>query len=422
MHMSSKAKTTVKQYIVPELRFPKFGSAGNWERKALSSVLSFQAGFPFDSSGFNESHDGLRLIRNRDLRSDDTIIFYAKPFSDVYVVNDGDILVGMDGDFTPCVWRKGKALLNQRVGRITPLLDNNLKFLYYLLTLHLKLKEATTARTTVKHLAHSDIEDMFAYLPVISEQKKIADCLTSIDDLITAQNQKIYALKDHKKGLMQQLFPSEGEIVPKVRFAEFRHSGGWDKKRIGDKDFATLYKGKGISKADIVQDGKTPCIRYGELYTTYDEIIVDVVSRTNCSDSDIFLSRKNDVIIPASGETKIDIAKASCIKLSNVALGGDLNVIRSTHNGIFISYSLNGPLKREIAKVAQGDSVVHLYPSQLEKMEILVPGEKEQQKIADSLTSIDDLIREQSQKLDVLKKLKKGLMQQLFPNLSETEE
>jgi type I restriction enzyme, S subunit len=209
-------------------------------------------------------------------------------------------------------------------------------------------------------------------------------------------------------------------IEPKLRFPEFKGTGGWEVKSIGDKKFATLYKGKGISKSDIVQGGKTPCIRYGELYTCYGEIIYSVISRTNRSESELFLSKKNDVIIPSSGETKIDIATASCVKLDNVALGSDLSVIRTQHNGIFLSYYLNSALKHEIAKIAQGDSVVHLYLSQLSKICLLVPSLKEQQRIADCLSSLDELIEAQSQELDALRTHKKGLMQQLFPAEGET--
>jgi type I restriction enzyme S subunit len=152
-------------------------------------------------------------------------------------------------------------------------------------------------------------------------------------------------------------------LVPKLRFPEFRGSGGWDSTTLGEK--ASILKGKGISKADIDPTGMQPCIRYGELYTRYREIIGEAVSRTAANPSELFFSQSNDVIIPSSGESKIDIAKASCVLSDNIALGGDLNVIRSTLNGVFLSYYLNGPKRFDIAKVAQGDTVVHLYPHQL---------------------------------------------------------
>ena len=204
------------------------------------------------------------------------------------------------------------------------------------------------------------------------------------------------------------------KLVPKLRFPEFQDTEKW----IGTKfeNFAQFYKGKGISKADINKEGTTQCIRYGELYTHYKEIIHTVISSTNLPESELFLSKKNDVIIPSSGETKWDIATASCVLLDGIALGGDLNVIRTDQNGVFISYYLNGAKKYEISKIAQGDSVVHLYSSQLKLLSLFLPkSPNEQKKIADCLSTIDELITAQTQKIAALKDHKKGLMQQLFP-------
>jgi len=208
----------------------------------------------------------------------------------------------------------------------------------------------------------------------------------------------------------------ETGLVPRLRFPEFR--GEWDGRSVGD--IAVIYKGKGISKADVVEGGNHPCIRYGELYTTYGELISEVVSRTSVPVEDLFLSEPNDVIIPSSGETKVDIATASCVIHGGIALGGDLNVLRSTVQGPFLSYSLNGPQASQIAKVAQGDTVVHLYPHQIAKVSIGVPSRPEQEKIAACLSSLDDLIAAEAQTLDTLKAYKKGLIQQLIPQEGET--
>ena len=207
-------------------------------------------------------------------------------------------------------------------------------------------------------------------------------------------------------------------LTPRLRFPEFRKEKGWEETSLGSE--ATFQKGRGVSKADVDPNGNRLCIRYGELYTRYGEVIDDVNSRTNAPESSLFLSRENDVIIPASGETKEDIAKASCVTLDGVALGSDLNVIRTKHNGRFLSYLLNGPKRREIAKVAQGDTVVHLHPSQLTQLPIAFPKKEEQQKIADCLTSLDELIAAQGRKVEALKAHKKGLMQQLFPGEGRT--
>lgn len=202
--------------------------------------------------------------------------------------------------------------------------------------------------------------------------------------------------------------------IPKLRFPEFKESGEWEEKALGE--VGDMIKGKGISKSDIQEQGNLPCIRYGELYTHYSEVITDIRSCTNLDLKGLVLSKKNDVIIPSSGETQEDIATASCVQVNDVALGGDLNVIRAKcTNGIFLSYSLNGVMKAQIANVAQGISVVHLYIAQLKTLTINIPSLPEQQKISSCLSSLDDLISSHTKKLELLKEHKKGLMQNLFP-------
>lgn len=204
----------------------------------------------------------------------------------------------------------------------------------------------------------------------------------------------------------------------KLRFPEFTNDGEWEEKTLGK--VATFSKGKGISKEDIIEKGKIKCVRYGELYTTYSETIINVISSTNIDFKDLVIGEKNDILIPSSGETQIDIAKASCLLVSGIALGGDINIIKTTINGIFLSYYLNGAKKREIAKMAQGISVVHLYSSQLQNLNINYPKPQEQQKIADCLLSLDELIAAQTDKVEALKTHKKGLIQQLFPAEGQT--
>ena len=198
--------------------------------------------------------------------------------------------------------------------------------------------------------------------------------------------------------------------TPELRFPEFTEA--WQSKKMGR--FAKFSKGKGISKSDISEDGETECIRYGELYTIYNEVIDKVYSRTNINHRDLILSEANDVIIPGSGETQIDIATASCVLKSGVALGGDLNIIKTDNNGVFLSYYLNNRKKTEIAKIAQGNSVVHLYSSQLATLNINLPSILEQQKIASFLTAVDDKLTQLKQKKSLLVQYKKGLIQKIF--------
>lgn len=199
-------------------------------------------------------------------------------------------------------------------------------------------------------------------------------------------------------------------LAPNLRFKGFNDE--WENSNLSD--IAYFQKGKGISKTDIVEDGELECIRYGELYTTYNELIVNVVSKTNLPAKDLILSEYNDVIIPASGETQLDIATASCVLKAGVALSGDLNIIRSPMNGIFLSFYLNNKRKHDIAKLAQGSSVVHLYSSQLQKLKLNIPSLPEQQKIASFLSSVDEKIQLLNRKKQLLEQYKKGVMQQLF--------
>ena len=213
------------------------------------------------------------------------------------------------------------------------------------------------------------------------------------------------------------------KLIPVLRFPEFVNDGEWVEDTLGQ--VVTFSKGKGISKGDIVENGKFKCIRYGELYTAYGETISEVFSSTNVDLKDLILSEENDVLIPSSGETQIDIARASCLLTPGIALGGDINILKPVINGVFLSHYLNGVKKREIARMSQGISVVHLYSSQLQNLIINFPLSKdksknEQQKIASCLSSLDEIISAHKDKLQALKDHKKGLIQILFPQEGKT--
>ena len=201
--------------------------------------------------------------------------------------------------------------------------------------------------------------------------------------------------------------------VPHLRFPEFH--GEWEKCKLGD--IATLTKGSGISKDQRSATG-TPCILYGELYTTYkSEVINYVVSKTDISDKNLVRSCANDIIIPSSGETAIDISTARCVLSPDVLLGGDLNIIRlKDGDGRFFSYQLNGVRKHDIAKIAQGVSVVHLYGESIKGLTVSFPSNKEQQKISTLLSLIDERIATQSKLIEDLKKLKSAISKKLLCN------
>ena len=202
--------------------------------------------------------------------------------------------------------------------------------------------------------------------------------------------------------------------VPNLRFPEFE--GEWQEKRLSD--IADLSKGIGISKDQLSADGE-PCILYGELYTKYkSETIKEVISKTNIDNTKLVKSKANDVIIPCSGETAEEIATARCVLKDDILLGGDLNIIRlHGYDGSFMSYQLNGKRKYDIAKVAQGVSVVHLYGEHLKNIKTINPSLNEQKKIANLLSLLDERISTQNKIIEDLKKLKSAISERLFKNI-----
>ncbi|MCZ2561521.1 restriction endonuclease subunit S [Bacteroides fragilis] len=196
-----------------------------------------------------------------------------------------------------------------------------------------------------------------------------------------------------------------------MRFPEFTEE--WKEEQLDN--IATLSKGIGISKEQLSEDGE-PCILYGELYTKYkSEIIKQVESKTDINGSKLKRSKANDVIIPCSGETAVDIATARCVPFDNILFGGDLNVISlHQYDGAFMSYQLNGKRKYDIARVAQGVSIVHLYGEHLKAIKTYNPTLPEQQKIAKLLSLLDDRIDTQNKIIEDLKKLKSAISKHLF--------
>ena len=200
-------------------------------------------------------------------------------------------------------------------------------------------------------------------------------------------------------------------MSPSLRFPEF--TGEWKEERLSE--IADIYKGAGISK-DQLSDNGEPCILYGELYTKYKtETITEVISRTDIDNTKLVRSKANDVIIPCSGETAEDIATARCVIKDGILLGGDLNIIRlHNYDGSFVSYQLNGKRKYDIAKVAQGVSVVHLYGEHLKGVKTVNPCLAEQKKISRFLSLLDERIAVQNRLIDRLQSLMIGLNNSLY--------
>ena len=199
--------------------------------------------------------------------------------------------------------------------------------------------------------------------------------------------------------------------APKLRFKEFNDE--WSTENLSK--VVTFSKGNSLSKSDLDESGPYPCILYGELYTKYHEVIRKVFSKTNYNSDNIVKSKYGDILIPASGETPIDISTSSCLLLDNILVGGDINILSPKNcDGRFISYVISNNKRKSIARVAQGHSIVHLYSENLKKIKLDIPSLKEQKKIADMLELLDKKIELQIKKIEALKLFKKGLISKLL--------
>ena len=242
------------------------------------------------------------------------------------------------------------------------------------------------------------------YIPQdLAEQRKIANFMIALERRIEAQQSLVDNLKKYKRGVVRTLLSPKHCKLKNVE---------WTTAKIGD--IGTFIKGAPLSKADISSDG-TSFILYGELYTTYNEVISKVVRKTQASVDKQYYSQIGDVIIPTSGETPEEISTASCVMLPDIILAGDLNIYRCTQvDGRIMSYILNHVVNDRIARVAQGKSIVHVQATEISKIEITYPDLISQKKLIETFDAITARIDQSMRELELLQVYRKALLQQLF--------
>jgi type I restriction enzyme S subunit len=288
---------------------------------------------------------------------------------------------------------------SQDFTNFTPAKDDLVFLAYCIKSLKTKLL-ALNQGMAIKGFTKDDISNIGIPLPKLNEQQKIADCLSSLDELIAAQARKVDALKTHKKGLMQQLFPREGETQPRLRFPEFQDSGEWLPKTLGGA--CKMQAGKFVSAADIYAQstgGLFPCFGGNGLrgYT---------------------VTQTHNGTYPLIGRQG---ALCGNVKLATGKFHATEHALVVTPNkgveAIWLYYLLD---LLNLNRFATGQAQPGLSVDVLEKVPVAVPKvEKEQLAIASCLSSLDTLIIAATEELETLKTHKKGLMQQLFPSLQE---
>ena len=383
--------------IKPKIRFK--GYQEEWEQRKLIDVCDY-----VDYRGKTpiKTDSGVFLVTAKNVK--DGYIDYGA--SQEYISEDdyeevmhrgkpeiGDVLITTEA---PCgnVAQVNRAdiALAQRIIKYrgqSNIVDNTyLK--YYLLSPEFQnILNAKSSGGTVKGIKGSILHQQEIKYPKYEEQFKIGSYFNNLDHLITLHHRKCEETKILKKYMLQKMFPQNGNSVPEIRFWGFTED--WEQRKLGD--MAEFSKGSGYSKGDLIESG-TPIILYGRLYTKYETIISDVDTFVEAKDGSVY-SKGGEVIVPASGETAEDIARAASVDKSGILLGGDLNVVMPNEdiNSAFLAISIsNGSLQRELARKAQGKSVVHIHNEEIRNLIVPFPTKAEQNKMENYFAALDHFI------------------------------
>ena len=198
--------------------------------------------------------------------------------------------------------------------------------------------------------------------------------------------------------------------VPILRFSDFH-----EKLKNGFiSDFGYFYYGKSAPKHSLSENATTPCVRYGELYSKFNEIVDKIYSYTLIEHEKLKFSKGGEVLVPRVGEDPLGFANCSFLPQKNIAIGEMISVYNTNENGLFITYYFNAKLKEKFARVVEGGNVSNLYFRYLENIDINVPEIKEQNKIVEFLSSVDKKIQLLEKKKEQLELYKKGVMQKIF--------
>jgi type I restriction enzyme S subunit len=432
--MSNKVDTTdmkheTKQELKPKLRFPEFRDAPEWKKtklKRLAKRITLKNTEGKETRVLTNSAEyGIvdqKDYFDKDIANKDNLNGYLIVDRGDYVYNPRISTIAPVGPISTNNIGKGVMSPLYTVFRFEN--SNNAFYAYYFKSTqwHQYLRQVSNsgARHDRMSITNDDFMDMPLPAPHLEEQQKIADCLTSIDELIAEQTQKLDTLKAHKNGLMQQLFPAEGETVPRLRFPEFRDAPEWEERRLGDV-------------CQKIMDGThfSPQSKSGtHMYLTSKNIqngTIDLSNVSNISEEEhrqIYEKcpvKKNDVLLTKdganTGNCAINNIDVEFSLLSSVAvLRGNPLLLEQK---FLYQVILFNRTQRLIQESMAGQAITRITLEKIGNFLIAITTIEEQQKIADCLSSIDEQIAAQTQKIAMLKAHKKGLMQQLFPSPDE---
>ncbi len=397
------------QHIEPKLRFPKFRDLGDWHNIQLAKILSYERPENYIVSHTNYKTSGIPVLT----ANKSFILGYTDEIQNIYE----DLPVIIFDDFTtdkkyvdfPFKIKSSAIKILKVKG------NHNLKVVYELLD-QIQFNATQHKRHYISEYQHLSIP-----LPIFEEQQKVADCLSSIDELITAESKKLDALKVYKKGLMQQLFPAEGETIPNLRFPEFQNDPEWLENTIG-KIAPNVTAGATPSTTEPnYWGGKIRWMNSGELNLKRVYEVQGRITQLGLDSSSTRILPLKCVLVGLAGQGKTRGTVAMnhvelCTNQSIAAIHPNESVFSSD----FLYHNLDIRYE-ELRRISAGDGGRGGLNLQIIKnLKLHLPKDKkEQQKIANCLSSIDELVTVQSNKIKGLKNHKKGLMQQLFPTMGE---
>lgn len=400
----------------PELRFPEFKS--DWKKPKLEEKMDVFRGASPRPKGDPKYYGGnIPRLMIEDVTRDGK---YAYPKIDFLTeegskksrfLKKGSVVLSCSGTRVAIPGILGvDACIHDGWISFKNFKEVDSEFLYNIFVkLHERMQGKATTGGVFNNLTTSIIRDLRFGFPSLLEQQKIAAFLTAVDKRIQLLQKKKAKLEDYKKGVMQKLFSQD------IRFKDENDNDfpDWEEKKLGN--VFSSQKGTGLSKKALDPEGRFECILYGELYTTYAEVIFDVISKTD--EEGGTLSNQGDLLVPCSTTTSaIDLANVTALNRDNVRLGGDITILRAGKNvdNIFYAYYLSNYKKIQIAKFGQGTTIVHLYYNHFKVMTIDVPSLDEQNKIAAFLTSLDSQLVKCEQLISESELFKKGLLQKMF--------
>ncbi len=397
----SKPKSTG---IAPKLRFPEFLNEGEWSERKLGEIGSFLGGGTPSTSNPEYWNGNIQWytpteIKNETLKpSIRTISEEGLKNSSTKLLPKGTILITTRATIGDAALANKECTTNQGFqSLIVKETEVNL-FWYYWIILHKHELIRRSSGSTFKEIGKNKIKIISTFSPNKKEQQKIAACLASLDGLISAATGRLDALRQHKKGLMQQLFPAAGETVPKLRFPEFREMEDWEVKPLNT--FCKIQTGKKDAN-EGGEEGKYPFFTCSEKH---------IYSNSYSFDTEAILIAGNANV----GQTKYYSGKFEAYQRTYILYG---------FKKIKVSYLhalLSATLQKSLIKRVQSSAMSYIKLSMLkEHLITLPPDAEEQQKIAACLASLDDLISAATGRCDALKQYKKGLMQQLFLTTDE---